>query len=60
MAPAETIRRVRHAGASEQLTVRADSVFYAHAVVAYRPRIRIDCPAISGGRGTPGMPDARR
>jgi hypothetical protein len=31
---AETIGRVRHAGASGQLTVRADSGFYAHAVVA--------------------------
>jgi hypothetical protein len=31
---AETIGRVRHTGASGQLTVRADSGFYAHAVVA--------------------------
>jgi len=31
---AETIGRVRDAGASGQLTVRADSGFYAHAVVA--------------------------
>jgi hypothetical protein len=31
---AETIGRVRTAGASGQLTVRADSGFYAHAVVA--------------------------
>jgi len=31
---AETIGRVRSAGASGQLTVRADSGFYAHAVVA--------------------------
>jgi hypothetical protein len=30
----ETIGRVREAGASGQLTVRADSGFYAHAVVA--------------------------
>jgi Transposase DDE domain group 1 len=30
----ETVGRVRHAGASGQLTVRADSGFYAHAVVA--------------------------
>ena len=29
----ETIGRVRHAGATGQLTVRADSGFYAHAVV---------------------------
>jgi len=31
---AETIGRVRQAGASGQLTMRADSGFYAHAVVA--------------------------
>jgi hypothetical protein len=30
----ETVGRVRHAGATGQLTVRADSGFYAHAVVA--------------------------
>jgi hypothetical protein len=30
----ETIGRVRHAGATGQLTVRADSAFYGHAVVA--------------------------
>src|SRR3989442_14583827 len=30
----ETIGRVRSAGANGQLTVRADSGFYAHAVVA--------------------------
>ena len=30
----ETVGRVRHAGASGQLTVRADSGFYAHAMVA--------------------------
>ena len=30
----ETMGRVRHAGAKGQLTVRADSGFYAHAVVA--------------------------
>jgi hypothetical protein len=30
----ETISRVRHAGAAGQLTMRADSGFYAHAVVA--------------------------
>lgn len=30
----ETIGRVRHAGASGELTMRADSGFYAHAVVA--------------------------
>ena len=30
----ETVSRVRHAGASGQLTVRADSGFYPHALVA--------------------------
>ena len=30
----ETVGRVRHGGASGQLTVRADSGFYAHAMVA--------------------------
>jgi hypothetical protein len=30
----ETVGRVRHAGATGQLTVRADSGFYGHAVVA--------------------------
>ena len=30
----ETVERVRHAGAKGQLTVRADSGFYTHAVVA--------------------------
>ena len=30
----ETVSRVRHAGATGQLTLRADSGFYAHAIVA--------------------------
>ena len=30
----ETVSRVRHAGATGQLTVRADSGFYAHAIVS--------------------------
>ena len=30
----ETVGRVRHGGASGPLTVRADSGFYAHALVA--------------------------
>ena len=30
----ETVGRVRYAGASGQLKVRADSGFYAHAMVA--------------------------
>ena len=32
--PRETVRRVRYGGARGQLTVRADSGFYAHTVVA--------------------------
>ena len=32
----ETVGRVRYGGASGQLTVRADSGFYAHALVAVR------------------------
>nr|MBA3236646.1 IS1380 family transposase [Chloroflexota bacterium] len=37
----ETIERVRDAGATGQLTVRADSGFYAHAVVAAARRKRV-------------------
>ena len=37
----ETAGRVRHAGARGQLTVRADSGFYTHAVVAVTPRSRM-------------------
>jgi len=37
----ETIGRVRHAGASGQLTVRADSGFYGHAVVAVCRRLGV-------------------
>jgi hypothetical protein len=38
---AETIGRVRGAGASGELTVRADSGFYAHAVVAACRRLGV-------------------
>ena len=34
----ETVGRVRHAGATGQLTVRADSGFYAHALVVVAAR----------------------
>jgi hypothetical protein len=37
----ETIGRVRHAGARGQLTMRADSGFYAHAVVAVCRRMDV-------------------
>jgi hypothetical protein len=37
----ETIGRVRHAGATGELTVRADSGFYAHAVVAVCRRMGV-------------------
>lgn len=38
---AETVSRVRHAGASGQLTVRADSGFYSHSVVATCRRLKV-------------------
>jgi hypothetical protein len=37
----ETVSRVRHAGATGQLTMRADSGFYAHAVVAVCRRLGV-------------------
>jgi hypothetical protein len=37
----ETVRRVRHAGASGPLTMRADSGFYTHAVVAVCRRMDV-------------------
>ena len=39
----ETVGRVRYAGASGQLTVRADSGFYTHAVVAVCRRMDARC-----------------
>ena len=44
----ETVGRVRYAGARGQLTVRADSGFYAHSVI--RPRkmdVRFSKPSAS-------------
>jgi hypothetical protein len=38
---AETIGRVRYAGATGQLTMRADSGFYAHAVVAVCRKLEV-------------------
>ena len=63
----ETVSRVRHAGATGQLTVRADSGFYAHAIVAVcrdkdvrfsitarqHPRLRNIIEAIPEGNWTP-------
>ena len=63
----ETVGRVRHAGATGQLTVRADSGFYAHAIVAVcrdkdvrfsitarqHPRLRNIIEAIPEGNWTP-------
>ena len=63
----ETVSRVRHAGARGQLTVRADSGFYAHAIVAVcrdkdvrfsitarqHPRLRNIIEAIPEGNWTP-------
>ena len=37
----ETVSRVRHAGATGQLTVRADSGFYTHAIVAVCRKARV-------------------
>ena len=37
----ETLGRVRYAGAKSQLTVRADSGFYNHAIVALRRRMGV-------------------
>ena len=37
----ETVGRVRHAGAKGQLTVRADSGFYTHAVVAVCRKMKV-------------------
>ena len=37
----ETVGRVRYAGATGQLTMRADSGFYAHAVVAVCRKLNV-------------------
>ena len=37
----ETVGRVRHAGAKGQLTVRADSGFYTHTVVALCRKMQV-------------------
>ena len=48
----ETVGRVRHGGATGQLTVRADSGFYAHALVVRTTRLatsllpRDGCPLL--------------
>ena len=39
----ETVGRVRHAGARGQLTVRADSGFYGHALVAVCREMEVRC-----------------
>ena len=39
----ETVSRVRHAGATGQLTVRADSGYYAHAIVAVCRKMDVRC-----------------
>ena len=39
--PRETVGRVRHAGAKGQLTVRADSGFYTHSIVALCRRMKV-------------------
>jgi hypothetical protein len=37
----ETVSRVRHAGATGQITMRADSGFYSHSVVAMCRRLKV-------------------
>ena len=39
----ETVGRVRYAGATGQLTVRADSGFYTHAVAAACRKMKVRC-----------------
>ena len=39
----ETVGRARHAGATGQLTVRADSGFYTHAMVAVCRQMDVRC-----------------
>ena len=39
----ETVGRVRYAGATGQLTMRADSGFYTHAVVAACRKLKVRC-----------------
>ena len=41
----ETVGRVRYAGASGPLTVRADSGFYTHAMVTVCRQMEVRCPA---------------
>ena len=60
----ETVARVRDAGASGQLTLRADSGFYSHAVVAacramdVRFSAKAAQPPAARGSGTlDGFPD---
>ena len=43
----ETVGRVRHAGAKGQLTVRTDSGFYTHAVVAVCRKTKVASPSPS-------------
>ena len=63
----ETVGRVRYAGASGQLTVRADSGFYTHALVAVCRKMDVSTfsekqpSCVSRGRdgGIPGHPSFR-
>ena len=47
----ETVGRVRYAGASGRLTVRADSGFYAHAIVAVCRKMDVRFSITIGGFG---------
>ena len=50
----ETVGRVRHAGARGQLTVRADSGFYAHALVSSAARWMSASPSPSANTPASG------
>ena len=56
----ETVGRVRYAGARGQLTVRADSGFYTHAIVAAcrRMDVRFSITIRQSARGLAGKPSA--
>ena len=59
----ETVGRVRYAGARGQLTVRADSGFYTHAVVAACRKLRCASPSLlhrNLRRGIEAIPEAWR
>ena len=52
----ETVSRVRYGGASGQLTMRADSGFYTHAVVAVCRRMDVHFSIAGPGRSSSAAP----